>query len=115
MIVSELCLVKAVFYSVLWYKFHIILLSTALKQHTNDLLPIFGIISTIKNTRPPILLSNVNTRLVTPSATGYVTSHAISKYRGEVEPSNIQNRIIDIYNWTENKISLQYINLQLFY
>jgi hypothetical protein len=48
-------------------------------------LPI-GSSCTQRNNNPAMLFTKVRTRFVTPSATGYVTSHAISKNNGDAPP-----------------------------
>lgn len=51
-----------------------------------------------RNTRPPMLLTRVRTKLVIPSATGYVASHAISKYSGTLAFSKSVASIIAAYS-----------------
>ena len=56
-----------------------------------------------RNKRPNMLLASVRTRVVTPSATGYVTSHAISKNNGMVAYIIIFPMILEMYMITEKE------------
>lgn len=63
-----------------------------------QIIPILGIILMRRNTRPPMLLTRVRTKLVIPSATGYVASQAISKYSGTLAFSRSVASMIAAYN-----------------
>lgn len=55
-----------------------------------------------------MLLTRVRTKLVIPSATGYVASQAISKYSGTLAFSRSVASMIAAYNesWKKNKTTI---------